>query len=172
MKKKLILRMLIASLGIISIAQCFGQQIVGNGAEGKYKGPFERGYQSTQYCGNSPESWVRGSAFLDQQTGLLTITINLETDAVNAGPKGQVLVYIYDSKNELLTKFATDEIGRGGKAPGRYAESTYSSSINLGTEIGRKAYSMKVVANCTGAIDRWFNVSGDTINDVVKIFKF
>ena len=156
----------------LSVTISFGQTLTGVGGAGKYKGPFERGYQSTDYCGNSPESWVRGSAFLDKRTGLLTMKINLETDATHAGPKGQVLVYVYDADGNKLAQVASAEIGRGGKAPGSAQQSTYSSSFDLGKQVGSESASLTVVANCTGSINRWFNVPFSDVENAFKIFYF
>ena len=155
---------------VLNVAICYSQVLSGVGGEGGYKGPFERGYQSTTYCGNSPESWVRGNAFLNKKTGFLTITINLETDATHAGPKGQIVVRVYDNAGNTLAKVASEEIGRGGKAPGRFEESIFSASFDLGTDVGSKAATMTVKANCTGSIDRWFNIKLETLQDAFKIF--
>lgn len=59
-----------------------GQVINGTGS---YKGAtpgWDRGMQTTMHCGNNPESWVRGSASLDKASGVLSVTVQLETDSV------------------------------------------------------------------------------------------
>jgi hypothetical protein len=40
----------------------------------------------------SPESWVRGSAALNPEIGWLSLTLELETDSPQAGPKGRLYV--------------------------------------------------------------------------------
>jgi hypothetical protein len=49
---------------------------------GDYDGPpgFDRGMQTTQWCGNNPESWVRGSASLDTDSAILKMTVLLEME--------------------------------------------------------------------------------------------
>jgi hypothetical protein len=144
-------------------------------ATGTYSGVpgFDRGFQTTTYCGNSPESWVRGSAWLDKGTGLLTMQVNLETDAIDAGPKGQVLVYIFDCNGNLVTRVASAEVGRGGKGfDGHAAIETVQSSTYLGPEIGRQACKMTVVANNTGFSDCWFNISFGQVNDGIGLVEF
>ncbi len=158
--KNLLLKLAFVAL---SIDTCYGQ-ISGTG---NYYGPpgFANGFQSTQHCGNNPESWVRCSATLDQQTGFLTMYINLETDATHAGPKGQGSAFIYDCNGYLLARVSSAEVGRGGKAPGKAESSTFQATFNLGPDIGNRACKVIVAANCTGVEFRWFNVSLEQVKD-------
>lgn len=150
-------------LCLIAMNLCYGQ-LAGTGS---YNGPpgFANGFQSTQYCGNNPESWVRCSVSLDKATGLLTMQVNLETDATHAGPKGQGLAYVYDCNGYLLARVASAEVGRGGKMPGVAENSTFQASFNLGPDIGSRACKVTAVANCTGVEFRWFNVTLDQVKD-------
>jgi hypothetical protein len=134
---------------------------------GKYLGPegFDRGFQATQYLGNWPESWLRGSAFLNKQTGMLNIWIGLETDATFAGPKGQVHVYIKDANGNLLTRVTTAEVGRGGKMPGSAAINNFQATIHVGSDIASRAASLEVIPYHTGFIDRWFNITLEQLTD-------
>lgn len=159
--KKNITTLLIFSLWLTFI---YGQQITGTGS---YNGPggFDRGFQSTQYCGNNPESWVRGSVWLDKQNGFLTMQVQLETDATHAGPKGQVLAYIYDSNGNLLTKVASAEVGMGGKPPGSAVIRTFQSTFNCGSSIGNLASKVVVVASCTGTSFQFWGVNLDQVRD-------
>ncbi len=134
---------------------------------GQYIGPggFDRGFQATQYLGNWPESWLRGSAFLNKETGVLNVWVGLETDATFAGPKGQVHVYITDAYGNLLTKVSTDEVGRGGKSPGPAEISNFQASMYLSPDIARRAAHLTVVPHHTGFINRWFNVTLEQLKD-------
>ena len=134
---------------------------------GSYTGApgFDRGFQATTYGGNYPESWVRGSAFLDKQTGFLTMHIDLETDATHAGPKGQVLVYIFDAYGNLITRVCSAEVGRGGKAPGKAERSTFQATAYLNPQVGQRAAKMIVVANVTGQVNQLWGVSLSSIRD-------
>lgn len=140
-------------------------------ATGSYQGPpgFDRGMATTIYCGNSPESWVRASASLDRGSGILFVTIQLETDATNAGPKGVVTAVFYDSDGKAIANATTDEIGTGGKAPGSAAIRNFSSRVTIDAETAKKVCSIRVTAQCTGSTDRWFNVPMSQLEDAFKI---
>jgi hypothetical protein len=138
---------------------------------GPYQGPpgFANGMNSTMHCGNSPESWVRGSATFDKNSGALTITIQLETDAVHAGPKGKVTVYLQDCNNKRIAEATTDEVGRGGKSPGKAEHSNYTSTKTIDSDLAKKVCSLYVVAQCTGSVDRIFNIKLGTATDAFGI---
>ena len=57
--------------------------------DGRHDGQ-DHGLQATTYCGASPESWVRGSAALS--LAWLSLTLELETDSPQAGPKGPAYI--------------------------------------------------------------------------------
>lgn len=137
---------------------------------GSYNGPpgFDRGMQTTQYCGNDPESWVRGSVTLDTSNGRVQMTLQLETDSTSAGPKGRVRATARDESGRALVEFVSDEIGRGGKAPGRAAIQTFSSALSIRPDIAGQARSVTLVAECTGRVQRLFNIR---IGDVENAFK-
>lgn len=134
---------------------------------GGYSGApgFSRGFQATMYCGNWPESWLRGSAFLDRRTGILTMHIGLETDATHAGPKGQILAFITDAYGNLLARVASSEVGRGGKFPGSAAINNFQANMYLGPDIANRAARITVVPNLTGFIDRFWNISLERLVD-------
>lgn len=140
-------------------------------ATGPYQGPagFDRGMATTMYCGNSPESWVRGNATLDQASGILTITIQLETDATNAGPKGKVTAVLKDCNGNAVANVTTDEIGTGGKTPGSAVIRNFTSQTKIDPKLAGKVCSMYLTSQCTGSIDRLWNVSMDTVNDAFEI---
>ena len=150
------------------VTKSYGQVINGTGSYSGSPG-FDRGFQATTYCGNSPESWVRGSAFLEKSTGLLTMWIGLETDATDRGPKGQILVYVYDCNGNLLSKVASAEVGIGGKMPGGARINNFQSYANLGPQIGSQACSITVVANCTGSTFQLFGLSMDQVTDAAGL---
>src|ERR1700727_539394 len=98
------------ALLMVFLAGLSAQGQVLNGT-GSYKGAapgWDRGMQTTMHCGNSPESWVRGSASLDKGSGLLSLTGQLETDSVFAGPKGRVTVAIRNAEGKTIYTVATD----------------------------------------------------------------
>lgn len=100
---------------------------------GPYNGPggFDRGFQSTQHCGNNPESWIRGSASLDKSSGILNVQVQAETDSTTAGPKGKVLVAVRDAAGNQLADIQSDEFGRGGRPPGGAAMNTANKATTL-----------------------------------------
>src|SRR5215472_10569864 len=89
---------------------CFSQTVIGTGT---YKGAnpgWDRGMQTTMHCGNDPESWVRGSATLNKQSGELSLIVQLETDSIIAGPKGRVVITIRDSAQKPIYIVTSDEV--------------------------------------------------------------
>ena len=151
-----------ALLGLLSPVPGLAQLIHGTGS---YKGAapgWDRSMETTMHCGNNPESWVRGSAALDKESGILSMTIQLETDSVLAGPKGRVVASISDSAGRLLYRATSDEIGIGGKPPGQAVIENFSSTISIPLPISAAASSLYLDAECTGPINRLFNV--DLVN--------
>src|SRR5438477_6408768 len=103
--------------------------------EGSYSGPqgFDDGMASTMYCGNSPESWIRGDAQIQDAT--LVIRIELETDSVVAGPSGIVTVTLWGDDGGKLATIRSAEVGRTGKPPGVSATSRFSSVADVGADV-------------------------------------
>lgn len=132
---------------------------------GSYRGAapgWDRGMETTMHCGNNPESWVRGSATLDKESGILLMMVELETDSTLAGPKGRVTASISDEDHNLLYRVTSEEIGIGGKPPGQVVIKNFSSTIAIPLAISRAANSLYLDAECTGSINRLFNV--DLVN--------
>lgn len=139
---------------------------------GSYTGApgFDRGYQTTTYGGNDPESWVRGSARLDTQSTMLEFDMQLETDSVDAGPKGKLKVIIRDAAGHELASAETQEVGIGGKTPGNSKIVTFKSSIPLSNTVCQKANDIEVFASCTGYVNKfWGLISPDDIMKIVNI---
>lgn len=136
---------------------------------GGYDGPagFDRGMQATQYCGNSPESWIRGSAYLDRTNGHVTIHMDLETDSVLAGPRGKIRVTVKDQNGNSVASTETSEAGIGGKLPGTFRLVKVSGSADIPAEVAQNAASMWVEADCTGSQDGLFGIFGNA-TDVLK----
>jgi V8-like Glu-specific endopeptidase len=136
-----------------------GQVINGTGS---YKGAalgWDRGMQTTMHCGNNPESWVRGSASLDKASGVLSVTVQLETDSVFAGPKGRITVTIRNSDGKTIYTVLSDEIGIGGKSfLGNVVIRNFGSTFYSPLSISQEANSLYLDAQCTGSINRLFNI--------------
>jgi V8-like Glu-specific endopeptidase len=132
-----------------------------NGA-GSYKGAapgWDRGMQTTMHCGNDPESWVRGSASLDKASGVLSVTVQLETDSVFAGPKGRVTITIRNAEGKPIYMVLSNEIGIGGKSfLGNVVTRNFSSTFSISPSISQQANSLYLDAQCTGSINRLFNI--------------
>lgn len=137
---------------------------------GPYFGPagFDRGMQSTAHCGNNPESWLRGSATLDTSTGDMTITIQLETDSVAAGPKGRVKVTVKDENDSVLATVETDEIGMGGKPPGAAVQKSFTSTAQIPAGVAQNAKKLWVDPICNGQVNQWFGID---FSQIQKAFK-
>lgn len=135
--------------------------IVCSPSQGPYHGPFERGLCATQHCnesGNGPESWVRGRADLDPVTGQVALLLQLETDAVDAGPKGIMQVTFKDARGNTLGVINSKEVGVGGKAPGRARIENIPSSGTIPADKAAQVNSIEVKAQCTGYVEKWFNL--------------
>lgn len=132
-------------------------------------GDWRRGMPATTYCGNKPESWVRGDAKLDPATGQLSLTVQLETDSTMAGPSGRVDAELRDERGRLLLTARSALVGRGGKPPGKYAVSQYTASVQLDPLVARQVASINLNARCTGAVALPFNVDIDRILSAIKI---
>lgn len=125
-------------------------------ATGEYPGPpgFDRGMQTTQHCGNDPESWVRGSATLDTASGRLGVDLELETDSTAAGPKGRLSIDILGEGGKLLATVESTEVGIGGMEATYSGVSSfiYPSSIQLREYLAKRAVKLAIRAVCTGSI--------------------
>jgi hypothetical protein len=140
-------------------------------ADHDYLGPpgFDRGYQVTLYCGNKPESWLRASATLDQQTGRLSVQFNLETDSTAKGPKGYIVVNGYDAKGKLLFTSKTNEYGIGGKPPGKARIENYSSYDNIDPNVAGRTTKLTININHTGSVTEIIGISGSDAQDAIKL---
>lgn len=130
---------------------------------------FDRGMQTTMYCGNDPESWVRGSASLDTDSGIITVTVNLETDSTEGGPKGKVQVTVKDAAGNTLATISTPEVGMGGKDPGTFASRNFSATDTIPVAKSQQAASLWVEAQCTGSIDQWFGIDLGQLTQAFKL---
>jgi len=130
--------------------------------EGPYHGPFTRGFCSTDYCGNMPESWVRGRADLDTKTGQIAMLLELETDSTAGGPKGMMQAVFKDAAGKTLATVSSKEQGVGGKSPGHSRIENIPASANMQPDLAKQVNSIEVMAKCTGHVDKWFNlIPGD-----------
>lgn len=127
------------------------------------------GMQSVMYCGNSPSSYVRASGSLDTASGRITIAAQLETDSVAAGPKGRITATIKDASGSILATVQSEEVGIGGKAPGKARVENFSSRIDVDPALAQRAASLFIEAQCTGSTDRLFGIRVGTLTDAFKL---
>jgi len=140
--------------------------------QGPYHGPYERGFSATVYCGNSPESWIRGRADLDRASGRLTILMQLETDDVFRGPKGYLEIYVYDGAGGEIARAKTGEIGIDGKKGSYARQENVGGTAQIPAEVARRAQSIKIIPQCTGSTSSFFGISwGDLLQIVELIIK-
>lgn len=123
---------------------------------GNYYGPdgFDRGMQTATYCGNAPESWIRGSVELDTDARSMTMYVQLETNSVSAGPKGKLRVTVSDANNMALAIVETSEIGIGGKTPGPVKIENFQLSTALSPHIVHNARFLYIEAVHTGTVNQ------------------
>jgi hypothetical protein len=124
---------------------------------------------TAMYCGNSPESWVRGNASFDRSSGLLGFTIQLETDATNAGPKGILIASLKDSAGKTIAVAKSDTIGTGGKPPGHAAVRNFGGHTTVPAAVASRVRSIYLDAQCAGSTSRLFNVPLENLQDGVRI---
>ena len=110
------------------------------------------------FCGNNPNSWVRRKASLDPSSGMLTITVQLETDSTTAGPKGKVFVALKDANGKTLATADSVEVGRRGKPPGKAVIQNFSSQKKIDPGIAQRVKSMYMDAQRTGSVDKLWNI--------------
>lgn len=137
--------------------------------DGRHDGQ-DHGLQTATYCGASPESWVRGSAALSPQTGWLSLTLELETDSPEAGPKGRLNVTLSkgclhpvhgscDAVHDPLVKLytvETDEVSIGGRSRGGDTGIIRrSASVDIPDDVARQVTHVAVQAECTGSGTEW-----------------
>lgn len=106
---------------------------------------------------------------MDKNSGDITITIQLETDSTKAGPKGRIMIKVRDANGRNIAEANTDEAGRGGKPPGNAAITTSGGHASIPPNIANRAASIYVEAQCTGSIDRWFNISAEDLAKGIKV---
>jgi hypothetical protein len=135
--------------------------------DGRHDGQ-DHGLQAASYCGASPESWVRGSAALS--LGWLSLTLELETDSPEAGPKGRLYVTlskgclhpvhgacdaVHDPLVNLYT-VETDEVSIGGRSGGSDTGIVRrSASVDIPDTVARQVTHVAVQAVCTGSDTQW-----------------
>lgn len=137
--------------------------------DGRHDGK-DHGLQAVTYCGSNPESWVRGSAALSLGTvAWLNLTLELETDSPQAGPKGWLHVMlskgclhpvngycdaVHDPLVNLYT-VETDEVGIGGKSGDDTGIVRRSGSVEIPVNVARQVTHVAVQAECTGSGTQW-----------------
>lgn len=152
-----------------NIVNAQGVTVSGSYKHNSAPGTWSRGMASTMYCGNSPESWVRGNATLDPSSGVLSITVQLETDSAKAGPKGKISVTLKGDNDKVLGTATTEEIGTGGKDRGNAVSRNFSGQARIDPTVARTVRSMYLDAQCTGSIDRILNINLNSVEDAIKI---
>ncbi|MGA9717279.1 MAG: hypothetical protein WBQ79_03280 [Acidobacteriaceae bacterium] len=165
--------MLLALCCLSAGAQEHTPLILGSGTyaapqDGRHDGQ-DHGLQATMYCGATPESWVRGSAALSPETSWLSLTLELETDSPQAGPKGRLDVTLStgclhpvhgacDAVHDPLVKLytvETDEVSIGGRSGDDTGVIRRSASVDIPENVARRVTHVAVQAVCTGSSTQW-----------------
>jgi len=135
--------------------------------DGRHDGQ-DHGLQAATYCGANPESWVRGSAALS--LGWLSLTLELQTDSPQAGPKGRLSVTlskgclhpvrgVCDAVHDPLVNLytvETDEVSIGGRSgDGDTGIVRRSASVDIPDTVARQVTHIEVQAECTGNGTQW-----------------
>jgi hypothetical protein len=157
MYRRLVLLVPILFWGSFCGFPALAQIVTGTGPYKAGARGWDRGMQTTMHCAYNFQSWVRGSASLDTRTGILWVTVQLETDSVILGPKGQVTITVKDANGKSLTSVSSDEVGIGGKPRGGPFIKNIDSGLTIPIETARQASSLYIDAQCTGSVTRPFN---------------
>lgn len=135
--------------------------------DGRHDGQ-DHGLQAATYCGASPESWVRGSAALHPE-GWLSLTLELETDSPQAGPKGRLYITlskgclhpvhgscdaVHDPLVNLYT-VETDEVSIGGRSGGDTGVVRRNATVDIPDTVARQVTHVALRADCTGSDTQW-----------------
>jgi hypothetical protein len=115
-----------------------------------------------------PESWVRGWAAVDRGNGLITYKMQLETDSVRQGPKGKVVVRLYDSGNTELVRTEI-EAGMGGKPPGRAVRRDFSAQRTIPVSIAQRVTRVDVTAEHLGGQNGLFGIDFNDVLNAIKL---
>jgi hypothetical protein len=119
---------------------------------------FDRGFCSTTYCGNSPESWSRGRADINPTTGRLAMTLELETDSTVGGPIGKMSAKLLDANGNLLKSYSSDKQQTGGKRPGKSMIVDFPGTKDVDPAIAQKVAAITVSSECLGHHDAFWSV--------------
>jgi hypothetical protein len=74
-----------------------------------------------------------------------------------------------DASGNTIATATSDEIGTGGKSPGGAAIRAFASQVFIAPAVARRVQSIWLDAQCTGSIDRLWNVRLGTVQDAFKI---
>lgn len=133
---------------------------------------FDRGMQTTTHCPwADPESWIRGSASLDTNSGIISMTIQLETDSLAAGPSGQVKATVKDANGKTLATATSDTVGMGGKPPGPAKISNFTSVKAVPPAVAQNAHSLSLEAQCARPVQGLLGINlADLVSAAFLIF--
>ena len=80
------------------------------------------------------------------------MTVQLETDSTSAGPKGRVSAALKDADGKTLATATSDEIGTGGKPPGKSAIRNFSSEVRIDPAITGECGRYILMLNAQGQL--------------------
>ena len=127
-----------------------------------------RGYCAFAHSKN-PEGWLRGSASLDRDTGILSMKMQIETDSTASAPRGKMKVTLFDADGALVSTVRMGKSAyRGGKPPGKAARTTFRFKAKIPKKHARRVETVKVKVARTGKYTRVFNIK---LKDFIKILE-
>ena len=129
--------------------------------------PFARGFSALDH-GDDPESWVRASATCQRDNGVVSFTLQLETDSVSAGPKGRMQVVLRDATKDLVT-IDVAEIEMGGKIPGPSRIRSFHGQATVPIKLAARVTSVGVTVQHTGSSNQLFGIPADDVIAAIKV---
>jgi hypothetical protein len=133
-------------------------------------GAWSRGHCSYVHSRN-PEGWVRGSASVARDTGIVTMKLQLETDSTTHGPCGRMSVILRDTSGaDLATLKVEEKVCRGGKSPGRAERSDFTFQKAVPLAVAEKTTQVIVLTEKAGRHFGFWGIPLSVIEDAIKLF--
>lgn len=129
--------------------------------------PIARGYPVYVLVQN--EGVVRGDASLNTATGVLSTSLDLETDRVDSGPIGNMSVELLGRNNVVLDTINVGQEEIGGKNPGKFREVTFSGQTSVSPALAANVVSISLQVQYLGQHFYPFETITNTILSLVSM---
>jgi len=111
--------------------------------------------------GSKHRTWVRGSASVNADTGVIRLKVQLESDSMNSGPKGNMTVSFNDSNGKNVVRVAVGEVGMGGKRQGNDRVEDFFGHTRIPVKLAHRIASVNVSVKLVGHGNGYSGVNPD-----------